>query len=156
MVPYSRMKLGLLLGLSLATAGQAFYIPGIYCHQTSEDALLQFTHLFSLSSGWSEKTYANGDKIKLQLNKITSDSTELPYSYAQLPFICKPKTGAKHLGLNLGEVLRGDRIVDSDYELLMGKNEPCKYLCDINIGRDEVMKAQDLIHHNYVVEWYVS
>ncbi|KAF3924204.1 hypothetical protein ABW21_db0201915 [Orbilia brochopaga] len=91
------------LALLWPSASQAFYIPG-----------------------WSERSYADGESIPLMLNKITSDATELPYSYAELPFICKPKQGRggkSGPGLNLGEVLRGDRIVESDYELSMGKTE---------------------------------
>ncbi|EWC45793.1 hypothetical protein DRE_05130 [Drechslerella stenobrocha 248] len=106
--------------------------------------------------GWSERSYADGDRIPLQFNKITSDATELPYSYSELPFICKPKHGARNVGLNLGEVLRGDRIVESDYELSMGRTESCKYLCDVEISRDELLEAQRLIRHNYVVEWIVD
>ncbi|KAF3129820.1 hypothetical protein TWF703_008558 [Orbilia oligospora] len=106
--------------------------------------------------GWSERGYADGSAIPLQFNKITSDATELPYSYSELPFICKPKRGAKNVGLNLGEVLRGDRIVESDYELVMGKTELCKFLCDVEIGSASLAEAQRLIRHNYVVEWIVD
>ncbi|KAF3094064.1 hypothetical protein TWF706_008606 [Orbilia oligospora] len=106
--------------------------------------------------GWSERGYADGSAIPLQFNKITSDATELPYSYSELPFICKPKRGVKNVGLNLGEVLRGDRIVESDYELVMGKTELCKFLCDVEIGSASLAEAQRLIRHNYVVEWIVD
>ncbi|RVD86730.1 uncharacterized protein DFL_004992 [Arthrobotrys flagrans] len=124
----------LLLVLVAASPLHAFYIPG-----------------------WSERGYADGSVIPLQFNKITSDATELPYSYSALPFICKPtKRGAKNVGLNLGEVLRGDRIVESDYELVMGKTEACKFLCDVEIGRGSLIEAQRLIRHNYVVEWIVD
>ncbi|KAK6522510.1 hypothetical protein TWF281_001956 [Arthrobotrys megalospora] len=133
---YSRMAIPqLLLALVWLAASplHAFYIPG-----------------------WSERSYADGKRIPLQLNKITSDATELPYSYSELPFICKPKRGANNVGLNLGEVLRGDRIVESDYELTMGKTEACKYLCDVEIGWEDLTEAQLLIRQNYVVEWIVD
>ncbi|EPS43189.1 hypothetical protein H072_2845 [Dactylellina haptotyla CBS 200.50] len=126
-------QLPLLLVLFSAVPLHAFYIPG-----------------------WSERSYADGQRIPLQVNKITSDATELPYSYSELPFICKPKHSVKNVGLNLGEVLRGDRIVESDYELTMGKTDACRYLCDIEIGKDELLEAQRLIRHNYVVEWIVD
>ncbi|KAF3907638.1 hypothetical protein AA313_de0205611 [Arthrobotrys entomopaga] len=116
---------------------------------------LSAAHAFYIP-GWSERGHSEGERIPLQFNKLTSDATELPYSYSGLPFICKPKHGAKNVGLNLGEVLRGDKIVESDYELTMGKMETCKHLCDVEIGRDEVLEAQRLIRHNYVVEWIVD
>jgi len=52
-----------------------------------------------------------------------SDHTQLQYAYFDLPFVCPP-TGERHGGssfgsgqsvsLNLGEILRGDRIMTSD------------------------------------------
>ncbi len=44
--------------------------------------------------------------------------------YYDLPF-CQPVSPDKE-SENLGEVLAGDRIESSDYELIMGKNEYCK------------------------------
>ena len=105
-------------------------------------------------AGYKRLRHTDGERVPLQFNKITSDATELPYSYSGLPFICRPKATAKNVGLNLGEVLRGDRIIESDYELTMGEAEPCKFLCDVEVGVGELIEEQRLIRHNYVVEWY--
>ena len=67
--------------------------------------------------------------------------------------MCLPRKGGKHVGLNLGEVLRGDRIVTSDYELVTGQNEVCKHLCDQVVDYEDVKRAKELIKENYVVEW---
>jgi len=58
--------------------------------------------------------------------------------------------------LNLGEVLRGDRIVVSDYELEMGKDEEARYLCSQEIDKAGLKKAQEIVHNGYVAEWIVD
>jgi transmembrane 9 superfamily protein 2/4 len=51
----------------------------------------------------------------LQAVKLTSVKAQLPYEYYSLPF-CKPDKVA-YKSENLGEVLRGDRIVNTPYEV---------------------------------------
>lgn len=79
---------------SLSSSAQAFYIPG-----------------------FSPNIFKLDDRVPLYVNKIFSKKSPLPYAYADLPFVC-PSTHAKNEWLNLGEVLRGDRISTSDYEVL--------------------------------------
>lgn len=99
------------------------------------------------------------------MNKVYSDNTQLQYAYAELPFVCPP-SGRKHGGaglisgsnvaLNLGEVLRGDRIVVSDYELEMGQDEPARYLCSQKVDRAGLLKAQEIVKDGYVAEWILD
>ena len=56
-----------------------------------------------------------GDKEVLKVNKLTSIKTQLPYEYYSVPY-CRPET-VKSSAENLGEVLRGDRIENSPYEV---------------------------------------
>lgn len=76
-----------------------------------------------------------------------------------------PSSGRRHgdgwasgtsIGLNLGEVLRGDRIVVSDYELVMGEDQEARYLCSIQVDNKALIRARNLIKDNYVVEWIVD
>lgn len=106
----------------------------------------------------------NGQQIPLFVNKLFSDQSELSYAYAELPFVCAP-TGRRHgqgfiggssVDLNLGEVLRGDRITVSDYELEMGRDEEARYLCSRQVDADGIRRAQDLIRQNYLAEWIVD
>ncbi len=60
------------------------------------------------------------------------------------------------LSLNLGEVLRGDRIRQSDYELVMGKDVECRSLCTQTVDRRGVSRARKLIADGYVTEWIVD
>ncbi|GAB7344138.1 hypothetical protein MBLNU457_2034t1 [Dothideomycetes sp. NU457] len=125
----------------LLTCARAFYIPG-----------------------WSIKTWSEGDKIPLFVNKVYSDSTQIQYAFAELPFVCRPSGRTKapgfisgsNVALNLGEVLRGDRIVVSDYDLEMGKDEEARYLCSQELDKTGLEKAQEIVKNGYVAEWIVD
>ena len=56
-----------------------------------------------------------GDTVTLKVNKLTSIKTQLPYEYYSIPY-CRPETIVSSAE-NLGEVLRGDRIENSLYEV---------------------------------------
>ncbi|KAL8721072.1 MAG: hypothetical protein Q9225_002183 [Loekoesia sp. 1 TL-2023] len=113
--------------------------------------------------GFSIKSYVDDEAIPLQVNKVYSDRSQLQYAYYDLPFVCPP-TGKKHAGyasgrsisLNLGEVLRGDRIMTSDYDLVMGQDQECQYLCSHRTDRQGVKRARELIEEGYVAEWIVD
>ena len=61
---------------------------------------------------------------------MTSIKTQLPYEYYASPVHCKPSDGIHYKSENLGEILRGDRIVNTKYDVQMGKNSECQVLCD--------------------------
>lgn len=93
-----------------------------------------------------------------------SDYSELQYAFTELPFVCPPTgriragrlTSGTSISLNLGEVLRGDRIVVSDYELVMGVDEEARYMCSQTIDLDGIHRAKELIRDGYVAEWIVD
>lgn len=126
----------------------------LLCHQA---------HAFYIP-GWSVKSYREDEAIPLLVNKVYSDNTQLQYAYYDLPFVCPP-TGEHKFGgllsgqsipLNLGEVLRGDRIKVSDMELRMKHDSPCNFLCNREISRKELKRARELVRDGYVVEWIVD
>ncbi|KAI5919917.1 endomembrane protein 70 [Camillea tinctor] len=114
--------------------------------------------------GWSIKSYQEGEHIPLLVNKVYSDNTQLQYAYYDLPFVCPP-TGKTHgsgllsgqsISLNLGEVLRGDRIVTSDIDLTVGHDTRCSFLCNQEVTRKDLKRARELVKDGYVVEWIVD
>lgn len=115
------------------------------------------------ATGYSIRTYEDDQAIPLHVNKVYSDNTQLQYAYYDLPFVCPP-TGKKHAGvasgrsvsLNLGEVLRGDRIMTSDYDLVVGQDQECQYLCSRETDRAGVKRARQLVEDGYVAEWIVD
>ncbi|KAJ4164920.1 hypothetical protein LMH87_006573 [Akanthomyces muscarius] len=133
---------GGLASLLLSSSVDAFYVPG-----------------------YSIKTYKNGESIPLMVNKAYSDSTQLQYAYYDLPFVCPPSDHPKSVGgllsgknvpLNLGEILRGDRIRTSDIELVMNKEMGCKALCTQELNANDVRRTKEMIHDIYVTEWIVD
>ncbi|KAG0005771.1 hypothetical protein BGZ65_010158 [Modicella reniformis] len=123
-----------LLALStLPSIGLAFYIPGL-----------------------SPTVFREGDRVPLYVNKIFSEKSPLPYAYADLPFVCAPPKDAKKAWLNLGEVLRGDRISTSEYELIVGHDIECSILCSKRVSAEDAALARDFIANDYDVEWIVD
>ncbi|RYP61214.1 hypothetical protein DL769_007808 [Monosporascus sp. CRB-8-3] len=113
--------------------------------------------------GWSIKSYKENEHIPLMVNKVYSDNTQLQYAYYDLPFVCPP-TGNSHgsllsgqsISLNLGEVLRGDRITISDIDLMMGRDKECSFLCNREVTRKDLKRAKQMVKDGYVVEWIVD
>lgn len=65
--------------------------------------------------------------IELYVDKLDSAETQLPFDYYYLNF-CKPDKVTKRPE-NLGQILQGDRVENSPYDIQMNKNETCKRLC---------------------------
>lgn len=126
-------KILLTLAVAAVATVDAFYIPG-----------------------WSIKSYANSDKVPLYVNKVTSNHSPLPYSYFQLPFVCQPLKDMSSVTLNLGEVLSGDRIWESDYNLIMNNETACADLCTKKVNQGALKRADELIRRQYTVEWIVD
>ena len=49
---------------------------------------------------------------------MTSTKTQLPYDYYDVGVHCKPSNGTKYKSENLGEILRGDRIVNTNFRVI--------------------------------------
>jgi len=163
--------LGALASLSFVPSADAFYIPGMYFLFRAVDrpptplfeALGHVIDHGSASIGWSIKSYKQGEQIPLMVNKVYSDNTQLQYAYYDLPFVCPP-SGQRHSGLlsgqsislNLGEVLRGDRIMTSDVDLEMMHDKECTMLCNMTLNRPTLKRAKEMVQDGYVVEWIVD
>jgi len=78
--------------------------------------------------GVAPTDFKQGDKISVKAIKMTSSHTQLPYEYYSLPF-CQPKDGIQYKTENLGEILRGDRISTTAYDVEMNVGYDCRVLC---------------------------
>jgi len=99
--------------------------------------------------------YEEGAAVELKVNKLTSSKTQLPYEYYTLPY-CKPDTVKKKVE-NIGEILTGDIIETSPYEIYMLQQESCKTLCTVKLkpkGNRE--KFRNMIEEEYVVNMIVD
>nr|XP_023016752.1 transmembrane 9 superfamily member 4 [Leptinotarsa decemlineata] len=113
--------------------------------------------------GMAPTDFKKGDPIEVKAVKMTSINTLLPYEYYSLPF-CLPKGGSDAIHYkseNLGEVLRGDRIVNTPYIVKMAEQSPCALLCNspdkpIHWGVSESQNVVDRIQHEYFVHLLVD
>lgn len=106
----------------------AFYVPGV--------APTDFKH---------------GDPIDVRAVKMTSSQTQLPFEYYSLDF-CKAKDVVTYYSENLGQILRGERIVSTPYNVRMDTNVECAVLCADKVWNAETGKEVNYrIHHEYFV-----
>lgn len=106
--------------------------------------------------------FKKGQKIDVKAVKMTSTHTQLPYEYYSLPF-CRPKNGTFiYKSENLGEVLRGDRIVNTPYEVLMAEDIPCRLLCHgpntprMTWSEEDSQRVIERIQHDYTVHLLID
>ena len=90
---------------ALVSVAQGFYVPGV-----------------------APQDFSEGDKIEVRAIKMTSSHTQLPYEYYSMD-LCRPDTVLEYSSQNLGQIIRGERIVNTPYSVEMNKNVQCKVLC---------------------------
>jgi len=98
--------------------------------------------------------FLDGEPVELKVNKLTSVHTQLPYKYYSLPF-CQPDIIVDKVE-NLGEILRGDRIENSMYEIHTGENVNCKVLCAKEYTKEDIEKFAEKVKYEYRVHWIVD
>jgi len=125
------MRASVLLSLAVLGCVNAFYLPGVIPHD-----------------------YQDAERVPLKVNKIDSVRTQLPYGYYDLPF-CKPEE-IRDSAENLGEVLRGDKIENSLYELKMNIEESCKVLCRQTYTEEEMADFAVKVDDEYRVHWIID
>ena len=96
--------------------------------------------------GVSPTEYPDGSKVDLKVNKLTSTTTQLPYEWYSLPF-CAPEE-IVYMGENLGEVMRGDRILNSMYNIKMNIEESCKILCRKDYAKAQMKEFATKVPHS--------
>lgn len=107
--------------------------------------------------GTAPQDFAKGDIVEVKAVKLLSTKTQLPYEYYSLPIHCKPAEGIKYKSENLGEILRGDRVANTDYNLRMNVNEKCKTICsDIKLTVEQSDKLAERIKDDYHVHLLVD
>ena len=137
--------LGLLVALAL---GQT----GMYKRNDTLDIMVVWS-LISISAD------------TLQAIKLTSVRRQMPFDYYHLSF-CQPKsTVYRHE--SIGQILLGDRLVNTPYTLQIGVNETCRLVAcgsgddeeDVS-GRvykhNEARQFEKFIKEQYYIHWSVE
>ncbi|KRX57873.1 Transmembrane 9 superfamily member 4 [Trichinella sp. T9] len=102
----------------LLTAKKGFYIPGVLPVE-----------------------FHVGSSVEVKAVKLTSIRTQMPYDYYYLPF-CLPDGELQYKSENLGEILRGDRIVNTPFALNMDIPVKCALLCAKNNVKTKLSAAE--------------
>lgn len=115
--------------------------------------------------GTAPTSYKQGDVVPLYVNRLTpSDSQVDPklhsvisFDYYDAPFhFCQPKDGPRPVRESLGSILFGDRIQTSPFELLLGKNESCKALCEATYEPQDAQFVNTRIYDGYNLNWLID
>jgi len=100
------LRVHFLIAVTLWSFAAGFYVPGV-----------------------APIDFSKGQNIPVKAIKMTSSHTQLPFEYYSLPF-CQPKEGVEYKTENLGEILRGDRISSTSYDVQMDTDLDCRLVCE--------------------------
>ncbi|KAL5014817.1 hypothetical protein ScPMuIL_009087 [Solemya velum] len=99
--------------------------------------------------------YKDGEKVLMYVNKVGPYfNPHETYHYYQLP-VCRPAK-IEHKSLTLGEVLDGDRMAVSMYELDFKTNVEKKSLCKVSFSETDLQLLRDAIEDLYYFEFVVD
>ncbi|CAI4226823.1 unnamed protein product [Auanema sp. JU1783] len=103
--------------------------------------------------------FAQNASIDVKAIKLTSTTNVVPYEYYSLPF-CKPHGNLRFKSENLGEVMRGDRIVNTPFNIRMKENILCSSSCSgkqyVELSEKDVNNFIRRIKENYHVHLLID
>uniref|UniRef100_A0A8D0CJ43 Transmembrane 9 superfamily member n=1 Tax=Scleropages formosus TaxID=113540 RepID=A0A8D0CJ43_SCLFO len=101
------------------------------------------------------KKYKTGDQVILYVNKVGPyHNPQETYHYYTLP-VCRPKE-VRHKSLSLGEVLDGDRMAESLYDIRFRENVERQTLCQLALSEAEVEELREAIEELYYFEFVLD
>lgn len=100
-------------------------------------------------------SFKQGDPVTLYVNKVGPyHNPQETYHYYTLP-VCRPKE-VHHKSLSLGEVLDGDRMAESLYDIRFRENTEKKQLCQLSLKEEEVDQLREAIEELYYFEFVLD
>jgi len=94
--------------------------------------------------------YTEGEIVPIDVTKLDSVKTQLPYDYYALSF-CEPKGGPLREPENLGEYLLGERIESSPYVVRMKNVTSCQIVCKKELTASETKNFATMIEQEYKI-----
>lgn len=102
-----------------------------------------------VSGDISSHEYKAHEKILLYANKVGPfHNPSETYQYYDLPF-CPPPEGAEHKSEDLGEVLEGDRMVSTPYDVSFLVDRPSIKLCSKELNAKDLKKFRKAVKDDY-------
>lgn len=97
-------------------------------------------------------SYKEGEKVVMYVNKVGPYfNPQETYHYYSLP-VCRPDK-VEHKSLSLGEVLDGDRMAVSMYQIDFKESFDRKEVCTVTLGETEVDQLEEAIEDLYYFEF---
>eukprot|EP01056_Protomagalhaensia_sp_Gyna25_P005190 Protomagalhaensia_sp_Gyna_25__5189@NODE_61_length_5787_cov_21_667015_g45_i0_p2_GENE_NODE_61_length_5787_cov_21_667015_g45_i0NODE_61_length_5787_cov_21_667015_g45_i0_p2_ORF_typecomplete_len652_score122_45EMP70/PF02990_16/8_2e199TMEM192/PF14802_6/0_07TMEM192/PF14802_6/1_7e03TMEM192/PF14802_6/8e02TMEM192/PF14802_6/18_NODE_61_length_5787_cov_21_667015_g45_i028464801 len=99
--------------------------------------------------GNAPNAYDQGALVPIHVNKMTSARTQVPYGYYSLDF-CAPEV-VQTSSENLGQILKGDLIQSTPYQVRMKLEETCRTLCAKQLTAESLTQFKGMIDDEYHV-----
>ncbi|VFQ74334.1 unnamed protein product [Cuscuta campestris] len=101
----------------------------------------------------NDRRYNVGDEVPFYVNKVGPlNNPSETYEYYDLPF-CSPGQ-VIHKKESIREVLNGDRLTNTLYELKFAVNKSHVFLCRKNLSSDEVAKFRSVVANDFYFQNY--
>lgn len=99
--------------------------------------------------------YKQGDNVTLYVNKVGPyHNPQETYHYYTLP-VCRPEK-VHHKSLSLGEVLDGDRMAESLYQIRFRENVEKKPLCHLTLTETQIEELHEAIEELFYFEFVLD
>ena len=99
-------------------------------------------------------THFEGETLKIGIGQLKSVITHLPFR-PDYPGFFDIKDN-KIINDNLGEIISGSKITESNFLVNVNKNEYCKILNTVTLNKKYVERAKWLINHEYSNSFYLD
>ncbi|KAI3712415.1 hypothetical protein L1987_70971 [Smallanthus sonchifolius] len=100
--------------------------------------------------------YQTDDQINLWVNKVGPyNNPQETYNYNSLPFCRKPGNPGHKWG-GLGEVLGGNELIDSQFDIKFRKNVEKTTICELELDDSKVKQFKEAIENNYWFEFFMD
>ena len=99
-------------------------------------------------------THEEGEILKIGIGQLKSVITHLPFR-ADYPGIFNLK-GNKIINDNLGEIISGSKMTESNFIVNLNKNEYCIILDTISLNMKYIERTKWLINHEYSNSFYLD
>eukprot|EP00058_Branchiostoma_floridae_P011604 XP_002597092.1 hypothetical protein BRAFLDRAFT_105034 [Branchiostoma floridae] len=101
------------------------------------------------------KTYEDGEKVTLYVNKVGPYfNPHETYNYYELP-LCRPEK-VEFASLTLGEVLHGDRMAVSTYDMKFKASVENAELCKLTLNDEDLEQLKEAIEDLYYFEFVLD
>ncbi|KAM6581027.1 hypothetical protein CsatA_004801 [Cannabis sativa] len=123
--------------------------------------LLTLASLFLLFSPTfasdSDHKYKKEDAVTLWVNKVGPyNNPQETYNYYSLPFCHPAGSSAAHKWGGLGEVLGGNELIESGFEIKFQQNVEKTVICQLELDEAKVKQFKDAIENSYWFEFFMD